>query len=190
MNLRYSMSGLCLALVCQFTNLATVAADVVVYNVDLSGTDTNSGHTLGVAGTIMADTATNTIVSNTLNLFHNGVAQIGFDIPTETGSGFAWNATLSELRFERVSGDTGSYRWLEPGPPLYWFELGSGATPHSLLYDPDASGNAFDFVELFPAGGPSSPGFLVGTSGVPEPSTFVILALAGIAGIGARRRRP
>lgn len=164
-----------------------IVADIVIYDVDLSGTDSTSMHELRVSGTITADTTTNILLSNTLQFYHEGVAQIGFASDTPSGAGFAWVATATELRFERTSNDNGEYLFGEPGPPLYFLSFGSGAFSHRIVYDPDAMGTTFDSVTLLPAGGASSAGFLVGTAAIPEPSACLFLVYAGLVGLGLYR---
>lgn len=173
----------------------------ITYNVNLSGQDPTSGHTLLVTGTITADTTTNTLLDESLTFFHEdepGVA-LTFLNPSGEGVGWDWNATPQELRFERISSENGSARWRAafdpPGQPFveYWLEFHSGVgdfRDHVMGYvldDPD--GVDLDQVVLKPASGPDSPGFLLGTV-VPEPSSILMFALASLLMMNRRRHCP
>jgi hypothetical protein len=130
------------------------------------------GHLLQVTGTITADTDTDQLMTSNLVFFHNGDA--GTSLPTQptvVGAGFVWDASLTELRFERVSATSSFVDWQAGVFDLRTFVLGTGVHSHALGFGDSSHSEVF---ELLAAGPAQSPGFLVGTAAVPEPSAFLL----------------
>lgn len=169
-----------------FLHATQLEAVLIDYDVDLSGTAGGPGHFLQVTGTITADTVTNMLTTSNLTFFHDGDG--GTSLPTNpvvSGTGFTWDASLTELRFQRTSTATGFVSW-NLSSPFGKFELGTGNNSHQLVYGGTKAHS--DRLELFPAGGAQSPGFLVGTAAVPEPSAFLCVGLVAL-GLVCKKRR-
>jgi hypothetical protein len=164
-----------------------------IYNVNLSVPDSNGPGTDSVTGTITADklgalAATDFVALSLTFADPNGATTM---LSQSSGDVVFYGAT--------VNASATSLTVTMPAPSSdgsAYFLIGASGSAPQLYYNQAPTGNqfainppaAYGYVTLSPTGGTYTLGI---AAAVPEPSTFVLMGIAGITGLGYpwRRRR-
>ena len=176
-----------------FAATPKVGAEIITFNVNLSGRDSLSNHLLTVFGTISVDPAlpiSGDATASSLFMQFNSDSPIPLQQVPVTApsilSDLVWSMNLDRLYVTRAGNENNFIGWGDPSARTQ-FGLLSGGLPHYATYyiSPDETVEVF----LKAPSGPDGPnGFLIGTA-VPEPASTVLVACVGIC-IIFRRRLP